>query len=86
MNQKIANPHLVIEVPKPSGLVNGKIPAFTDCPYNGSCNVAKAGQCGHFDKDHPVPYSCALARLLKVIGNLIQKVNSATNKPNNLCQ
>lgn len=49
-------------------LVNGNIPAFTDCPYNSSCNVANAGQCRHFGKDHPVPYSCALARLLKVIG------------------
>lgn len=49
-------------------LVHGMIPAFTDCPYNQTCKVAKVGQCGHYGKDHPVQYSCALARLLKVIG------------------
>lgn len=61
-----------------SKLVKGKIPAFTDCPYNRSCKVAKAGQCGHYGKDHPVQYSCAVARILTVIDGLLVEENRIT--------
>jgi hypothetical protein len=52
-------------------LVNGKIPAFTECPYKGQCKTAKIGQCGHFGKDHPKSFSCSIARILTVIDGLL---------------
>ncbi len=49
-----------------SKLVDGRIPAGTKCPFKGECEYYKAGECGHFGKDHTVAYSCGVARLYDV--------------------
>lgn len=50
-----------------STLINGRIPAKSECPYRDSCEFAKNGNCGHRGKDHVVDYSCATARLFQII-------------------
>ena len=47
-------------------LVNGKIPAGTECPYRTICTEAQNGNCGHKGKEHTVPYSCGYARMFKI--------------------
>jgi hypothetical protein len=49
-----------------SSLVKGKIPANTVCPYHEKCPCPKDKTCGHTGEQHPVPYSCGLARLFDV--------------------
>lgn len=46
-------------------LVKGLIPAHTECPYRGLCKMT-AG-CHHQGVEHPVPFSCGMARFLKVV-------------------
>jgi len=50
-----------------SELVNGRIPAHQECPYRAECPVAKAGDCHHRGVDHDCAFSCALARLFKIV-------------------
>jgi hypothetical protein len=47
-------------------LVEGKIPAGTECPFRNECNEAKNGDCGHQGVNHTVPYSCGYARLFNI--------------------
>lgn len=52
-----------------TGLVNGKIPAKTVCPYRDRCIYAKANTCGHLGVGHTVEYSCGAARAYKLDRN-----------------
>ena len=48
-------------------LVNGKIPAFTECPYKVECKERTSTKCFHNGDKHVVDYSCGMARFLKLI-------------------
>lgn len=53
---------------KSSGLdETGRIPAGRVCPFRADCELARDDACYHKGVDHPVPYSCALARAFVVI-------------------
>lgn len=47
-------------------LVNGKIPANTECPFRSNCGSALDGNCHHQGIIHAVPYSCATARVFEI--------------------
>lgn len=47
-----------------SKLVNGKIPARTECPYNGRCTDFAWGNCAHKGEKHTREFSCGTARAL----------------------
>lgn len=49
-----------------SKLVNGRIPAGTDCPFRARCNIAERGECRHGGKNHKVDFSCGTARLFDI--------------------
>ena len=51
-------------------LVNGKIPANTECPYSARCVSKQDGTCGHNGVNHPVPYSCGYARAFKIFSEV----------------
>ncbi len=44
-----------------SKLIDGRIPALTECPYRQQCPLAE-NACRHLGAMHPVPFSCASAR------------------------
>ena len=47
-------------------LVEGKIPAFTDCFFRSQCPSGTNGQCSQKGAAHPVPFSCGYARLFEI--------------------
>jgi len=47
-------------------LVNGSIPANTNCPYKNQCGDYAKNFCIHLGPLHPVPYSCAMARSFEI--------------------
>jgi hypothetical protein len=48
---------------KPTGLlVDGKIPAKTECPFAGICKIKSNGNCKHLGEKHECEFSCASAR------------------------
>jgi uncharacterized protein (DUF983 family) len=47
-------------------LVQGKIPAFTDCPFRARCPSGTNGKCYQQGVKHPVPYSCGTARMFNI--------------------
>lgn len=49
-----------------SELVNGKIPAGSECPYTKQCPYKENGECKHRGVNHTVPYSCGTARLFQI--------------------
>ena len=51
---------------KPVGLVDGKIPANTNCAYKEKCEIFQAQKCHHKGVDHPVAFSCAVARAFEL--------------------
>jgi hypothetical protein len=51
-----------------SKLVEGRIPANTVCPFRSQCKSASDGTCGHQGVEHPVAYSCGIARLINIMG------------------
>ena len=54
-----------------SNRTNGKIPAFTECPFKYRCDWAKKGVCHHKGEKHNTEYSCGVARaydLLHIAG------------------
>lgn len=53
---------------KKSLLVDGKIPANTECPFRDKCNIAKNNECKHNGKNHEVEFSCASARFMDKFG------------------
>lgn len=53
-------------------LVNGRIPAYTECPYVKVCMTKKENRCHHTGINHSVPYSCATARGYKMMENFAQ--------------
>lgn len=48
-------------------LVNGRIPAHTECPYKARCAFQQNGTCKHKGVDHNVPFSCAVSRAFVLI-------------------
>lgn len=50
-------------------LVNGKIPANTECPYQAKCFAKQDDSCGHNGISHPAPYSCGYARAFKIFSS-----------------
>ena len=48
-------------------LVQGKIPAHTECPFRDQCKYAAEGQCKHQGEAHTVPFSCGTARLFFIM-------------------
>lgn len=55
-----------------SQLVNGRIPANTECPFRARCPFAQSfpgrkPKCHHLGVNHPVPFSCATARLFVIM-------------------
>lgn len=48
-------------------LVDGKIPAFAECPYSSKCVNKGAGLCYHLGEEHNVAYSCATARAFEMV-------------------
>lgn len=51
-----------------SVLVDGRIPAFTDCPFRDKCPSGKTG-CKQTGKDHSIAFSCAFARGFDLMGD-----------------
>ena len=49
-------------------LVEGKIPAFTDCPFRAQCPSGINGNCKQQGVAHPVPFSCGYARAFEIFG------------------
>lgn len=49
---------------KKSNLVNGNIPAYTECPYHEDCEMYVNNKCYHDGLDHTCEYSCSIARAL----------------------
>lgn len=47
-------------------LVNGLIPKFTNCPYKTGCGDYAKNFCIHTGKNHPVDFSCAMARSFEI--------------------
>ena len=45
-----------------SKLVDGRIPAYTPCPFRSECPIAKDNACRHMGVQHKIPFSCASAR------------------------
>jgi len=43
-------------------LVDGLIPANTECPFTSECTFKQAGVCKHLGVAHSIPFSCASAR------------------------
>lgn len=50
-----------------SVLVDGNIPAWTECPFKSQCKFVQEGTCGHHGEGHTVSYSCAAARLFDLL-------------------
>lgn len=48
-------------------LVDGKIPAYTKCPWFQQCHIADWGQCAHRGIEHDRPFSCASARAYQIL-------------------
>lgn len=51
-------------------LVDGRIPAHTECPFKANCfqtNYGMIGRCYHEGINHMVPFSCATARSYEII-------------------
>jgi hypothetical protein len=48
-----------------SKLVEGLIPANTECPFKDRCNL----RCNHLGKEHPRPLSCGAARMFDLLGD-----------------
>ncbi len=51
-------------------LINGRIPAKEECPYKSRCPIEKAGACKHQGVNHPVAFSCAMARGYELIDRM----------------
>lgn len=49
-----------------TSLIEGKIPAFTECFYKAKCEIAIGGVCKHQGNEHNVPFSCASARAFEI--------------------
>lgn len=49
-----------------SFLEHGLIPRNTVCPFAEKCGVKLMGKCGHKGTEHPVDFSCGLARLFDI--------------------
>jgi len=45
-------------------LINGCIPAYTECPFKDKCRPTR---CHHKGKKHEVPFSCGFARAYDLI-------------------
>lgn len=46
----------------PTKLENGCIPANTECPFKGECDIRAVCMCAHGGLGHKVAFSCAAAR------------------------
>lgn len=55
-------------------LVDGSIPAHTECPFVGECPMAKTGCCHHKGPAHNVPFSCGAARAFDLIHRHERKI------------
>jgi hypothetical protein len=51
-------------------LVDGRIPAFTECPFRKECSLATHNVCKHKGVLHEVPFSCAVARGFEMLKEL----------------
>lgn len=49
-----------------SKLIQGKIPAFTECPYKNKCSSITTGNCNHTGIMHTKAYSCGFARAFQI--------------------
>jgi hypothetical protein len=52
-------------------LVNGKIPANTECPWKTKCGLVQG--CHHKGINHDIPFSCAAARGFEIMERDIDK-------------
>ncbi len=43
-------------------LMDGKVPARTECPFAAKCEIKAAGKCNHKGVEHEAKFSCAAAR------------------------
>lgn len=59
-----------------NGLVNGKIPANTECPWLVKCEIASLGRCNHKGKEHDCAFSCSMARGFAIIEEREKKESS----------
>jgi len=50
-------------------LVNGLIPAFTDCPYRKECGTYGKEFCFQTGIKHKTSYSCGMARAFDISEN-----------------
>ena len=59
-----------------SRLMNGRIPAHTECPFKNICTYS----CHHVGVQHLVPFSCAMARLFDLdMRRRDEKIESGKN-------
>ena len=47
-------------------LVDGWIPAFTDCPYKDECLLKRANLCIHRGAERVSAFSCTCARIIEL--------------------
>jgi hypothetical protein len=50
-------------------LIDGRIPAYQECPFRKNCEIATAGNCYHKGIEHNVEFSCAAARGFELINS-----------------
>lgn len=48
-------------------LIDGKIPAFTFCPFKEKCEIWELNNCLHLGNKHPCTFFCAVARTFEII-------------------
>lgn len=51
---------------KQVGLIDGKIPPNTDCPYKEKCEIFQSQKCHHQGLNHTTAFSCAVARAFEL--------------------
>ena len=51
----------------PSKLVDGRIPAYQECPFRKDCRIAQDSECHRMGKFVAHEYSCGLARAFDLI-------------------
>jgi hypothetical protein len=51
----------------PSKLLDGRIPAYQECPFRKDCRIAQDNECHHMGKFSANEFSCGLARAFDLI-------------------
>jgi hypothetical protein len=61
-------------MPRPSLLIEGKIPVGMICPFRIRCHQAATGNCGHSGYNHNIEFSCGMARAFDIVTPPLMKI------------